>query len=86
MILCNDNTLYTGITTDITRRFAEHQAQNALCAKYLRGRSPLKLVFDEFLGEHSIALKLEYRVKRLSRKNKERLISGQLALHSLINH
>jgi hypothetical protein len=41
MIRCADNSLYTGITIDLDRRFAEHQSQGKKCAKYLKGKSPL---------------------------------------------
>jgi putative endonuclease len=66
--------LYTGITTNVARRFAEHRENSGTGAKYLRGRRPLKLVFQKKLGSRSLALAVESKVKRLSKKRKEDLI------------
>jgi len=74
IIRCADNSLYTGITIDLERRFQEHSAQGPLTAKYLRGRAPLKLVYSTFVGNKSDASKEEYRIKQLSKKAKEALI------------
>ena len=81
LIRCGDNTLYTGISTDVDRRFAQHQGAGNAGSKYLKGRGPLSLVFQENLGSKSLALKMERRVKRMSKARKERLIkvSGYLA-------
>ncbi|WP_370547001.1 GIY-YIG nuclease family protein [Edwardsiella tarda] len=59
--------LYTGITTDIARRLAQHQSGRG--AKALRGKGPLTLVFQAAITAHGEALRVEYRIKRLS-KNK----------------
>jgi len=72
MIRCRGGFLYTGITTDVDRRFAEHQAGKG--AKYLRGKAPLTLVYREWIGSRSAALKRELAVKRLSRAEKEEMI------------
>ncbi len=80
IIRCADDTLYTGIATDVIRRFAEHQSQGRLCARYLRGRAPLELVFTCPASDRSAALQLEYRIKQLSRIDKLALISGQKLL------
>lgn len=61
---------YTGITTDVARRFAEHEAQGPRTARYLRGRAPLKLVYSRPVGDRSAALKAELATKRLSRAAK----------------
>ncbi|KAA9002729.1 GIY-YIG nuclease family protein [Affinibrenneria salicis] len=60
--------LYTGITTDVRRRVAQHQ--NGKGAKALRGKGELKLVFHCLAGNRSQALRLEYRVKQLNRQQK----------------
>jgi putative endonuclease len=73
MVRCRGGCLYTGIATDVERRFAEHQAGQG--AKYLRGKWGLKLVFKKMIGTHSLALKIERRVKRLPKHKKERLVS-----------
>lgn len=75
LIRCRDKTLYCGITTDVSRRFAEHQSQSPKCAKYLRGRSPLTLVYQSQIGSRSQASREELRVKRLTRSQKEQLIA-----------
>lgn len=80
MIRCADDSLYTGITTNVLRRFGEHQAQGKLCARYLRGRAPLQLVFTCPAGDRSSASQLEYRLKQLSRADKLALIRGEKTL------
>jgi putative endonuclease len=67
--------LYTGITTDVPRRLTQHQRGKG--AKALRGKGPLMLVFHCAIGDRSAALKVEYRVKQLSRGQKERLVGDQ---------
>jgi len=59
LIRTADNRLYTGITTDVPRRFRQHQAGKG--AKALRGKGDLQLAFSHEVGEHSLALRLEYR-------------------------
>ncbi|WP_281201755.1 GIY-YIG nuclease family protein [Pseudohongiella acticola] len=80
LVRCSDDSLYTGIATDVSRRFAEHQAQGAKTARYLRGRAPLALVFHCPAGDRSAALKLEYRIKQLPKADKLRLVAGELQL------
>ena len=77
--------LYTGVTTDVQRRFAEHENRDKKNkgAKALRGKGPLKLVFKIVVGNRSDALKLEYKVKKLSRTDKQRLISRTSKLEEL---
>jgi putative endonuclease len=74
LIRCRDNTLYTGISTDVDRRFVEHTGAGNVGSKYLKGRGPLSLVFQMNLGTKSQALKVERRVKRMSKARKEKLI------------
>ncbi|WP_223292962.1 MULTISPECIES: GIY-YIG nuclease family protein [Shewanella] len=76
MIRCNNGHLYTGVTTDIERRFKEHQAGGVKAAKYLRGKGPLSLAYSEDMGNRSEALKREIAVKKLTRKQKLLLISN----------
>ena len=72
VLRCGDGTLYTGITTDVQARFAQHRAGKG--AKYTRGRGPLEVVYTEECEDHSAALKRELAVKALSREEKERMI------------
>jgi predicted GIY-YIG superfamily endonuclease len=72
VLRCGDDTLYTGITTDVQARFAQHQAGKG--AKYTRGRGPLEVVYTEECEDHSAALKRELAVKALSREEKEKML------------
>jgi predicted GIY-YIG superfamily endonuclease len=72
ILRCGDGTLYTGITTDVQARFAQHQAGKG--AKYTRGRGPLEVVYTEECEDHSAALKRELAVKALSREEKEKML------------
>jgi putative endonuclease len=76
--------LYTGITTDVARRFAEHQENRGTAAKYLRGRGPLVLVFQKKLGSRSLAQGVESKVKKLSKARKEELIIANTRIDEII--
>ena len=84
LIRCSDNSLYCGVTTDVSRRFREHQAGKAKSARYLRGRGPLELVFSEPVGARSTALRYEYQLKRKPKTTKEKLITGDLSLKGFL--
>ena len=84
LIRCHDGTLYTGITIDVARRFAEHQGNGDTGAKYLRGRGPLMLVFQKKLGSRSLALSVEGKVKKLSKARKEELIRADTRIDEII--
>lgn len=83
MIRCKDNSLYTGITVDLQRRFQEHQDSNGLGkgAKFLRGKGPLELVYSTSVATHSAALKLEYKIKKMSKAKKEIMIIKNVEIH-----
>ena len=72
ILRCRDNSLYTGITNDVEKRFQAHQSGKG--AKYTRGRGPLELVYREECGDHSAALKREAEIKKLPRERKLALI------------
>ena len=74
IILCNDNTLYTGWTLDLERRMNEHNAPNSP-TKYTRTRQPVKLVYHEEFDNRAKAAQREDQIKRLSRKEKIALIA-----------
>ena len=74
MLRCGDGSLYTGIATDVDRRFSEHDSQGPKCAKYLRGRLPLEVVYQKDIGTRSEASKEELRLKKLSRTEKLKLL------------
>ena len=75
LLRCADNSLYTGITTDIDRRLATHK-NGAGGAKYLQGRGPFELVFAQSVGDRSAASRVEYRIKQLPKIEKERLLKA----------
>ena len=75
MLKCNDDTLYTGIATDVQRRLIEHNA-SAKGAKYTRVRRPVILVHTEEFEDRSSACKREYAIKKLNREEKLRLINA----------
>ncbi|MFV0597849.1 GIY-YIG nuclease family protein [Shewanella sp.] len=80
LIRCANGHLYTGITTDVARRFNEHQSSSPKAAKYLRGKGPLTLMYQEVVGSHGDALRREIAVKKLSRSQKLAMIEfGMLA-------
>ena len=72
ILQCSDGTLYTGITNDLERRLAAHNAGTA--AKYTRGRGPMELVFVVSCADKSAALKCEMEIKGLARAEKLELI------------
>ncbi len=75
MIRTKNGELYTGITQDVERRFTEHTAGGKKGAKYLRGRGPLKLVFQKKIGTRSEASKAEAAVKKMSKEEKEEMVN-----------
>lgn len=75
MLRCGDDSLYTGWTNDLEKRLAAHRSGKG--AKYTRGRGPVTLVYLEELPDKSSAMKREAAIKKLSRPQKEALITKQ---------
>lgn len=75
---CADGTLYTGITNDLDNRLKAHN--RGLGAKYTRGRGPVILRFTAKCADHSAALVVEYKIKRLSREAKQKLCDNYCAM------
>ena len=73
MLRCTDGSLYTGITTDVKRRFAEHQAGGAAGAKYTKTHPPKEIAAVWQAENRSVASKLEWRMKHLTKQQKEAL-------------
>lgn len=71
---CSDESLYTGYTTDVSRRVQEHNAGEG--AKYTRGRTPVEVVYTESFQSQSMAMQREYEIKQLSRAQKEELVEN----------
>jgi putative endonuclease len=74
IILCSDDSLYTGITTDLQRRFDQHVAGQG--AKYLRGRRPIEVMYREGGHTRSSASRREREIKGLDRSGKLALIAS----------
>lgn len=74
MLRCKDNSIYTGITTDLNRRMNEHFNKLDVAAKYTRSHSAIKLEIAWESENKSLASKLEYHIKHLNKLNKENLI------------
>lgn len=72
IVRCADGTLYTGVTTDLSRRTRQHNDGTA--ARYTRSRRPVKLVHQERQPSQSLALQREAAIKRLTRRQKLALI------------
>lgn len=68
--------LYAGIATDVRRRYQEHASGSPKAAKFLRAQPPKELVFKRRIGSRSLALKVEYRFKRLSKRDKEAIVGA----------
>ena len=74
VVRCGDDTLYTGITTDLARRLNEHNTSKR-GAKYTKTRRPINLVYYELYQSRSNAQKAEYKFKQLTREQKEKKIA-----------
>ena len=74
MLRCKDNSIYTGYTDYLEKRMLAHFSQNKQAAKYTKSHEPLKLEIAWQTKEKSNACKLEYQIKRLTKKEKEELI------------
>lgn len=84
LVRMNSGDLYTGIATDVARRFQEHQSDSGKGAKCLRGKGPLELAFELEIGTRSLASKAEYALKRWSKHRKEELLESQFELQDLL--
>lgn len=74
MLRCEDNSIYTGITDNLARRMTDHFGQGCRCAKYTKGRRAVRLEAAWKSADRSLASKFEYRIKRLSKAQKEYII------------
>jgi putative endonuclease len=83
ILRCADNTLYTGITNDLEKRLAAHNAGTA--SKYTRPRGPVKLVFVEDCADRSAASKRELEIKKLSRSGKLAMIESARQQRNQLN-
>ncbi len=75
IVFCRDTSLYTGITKNLEKRLAAHNAGTG--AKYTRSRGPVSLVYHEEFSSRSAAARREYEIKQLSPGDKRRLAGGR---------
>ncbi len=74
IVICNDDTLYTGIAKDVEKRVFDHNTSN-IWAKYTKSRRPVSLVWYKKVVDRQTAAKLEYTIKKMWREKKEHLIT-----------
>lgn len=79
ILRCSDNTLYTGVTTDLDRRLHQHN-HDGKGAKYTRARRPVELVYQERAVNRSAAQQREYHIRRMSAAQKRDLIRSTPSL------
>ena len=84
IVRTRDGALYTGVTTDVARRLAEHRAARGRGARYLRGRGPLEIVYRRRLGGRGLALRVEARLKRRPRADKEAIVAARPSRRALL--
>ena len=77
ILFCADKTMYTGITTDLERRVAEHNS-SPKGAKYTKGRRPVKVIYTAKLPDKSSALREEIRIKKMTRKEKLEMVKPEI--------
>jgi len=83
MLRCADNSLYTGVTTDISRRVDEHNSNNSV-TKYTRIRQPVSVVYFERAESRSEACKREAQLKKLTKKDKESLVMNMSLAEKIV--
>lgn len=83
MIRTRIGTLYTGVTTDVERRFKEHSEAGKKGARYLKGKGPLTLVWQSQARDKRHAMQLEYRIKQLPKTSKHDLVQARISLQNV---
>ena len=82
IVECADQTLYTGITTEVERRVEEHNS-SSLGARYTRSRRPVELVYVRQFEDKASASTEEYRIKKLSRQEKMEMVSSTVSISNI---
>lgn len=77
MLRCEDNSLYTGMTNNLEKRLNEHMTKDKNGAKYTKSHNVIKLESAWKCKDKSLACKLEYHIKKLTKLQKEKLVSGE---------
>lgn len=84
LVRCDDGSVYTGVSTDVARRFREHQRGGARAARYLKSRRAVEVIFTACVGDRSAALIAETAIKRLAKPQKEALVAGTATLDDVL--
>ncbi len=84
MLRCKDNSLYTGITTDLQRRLKEHKEKGEKTAKYTLTHNAIKMEIAWKCENRVLASKLEFQLKKLTKKQKEELIKNSQLLNKFL--
>jgi predicted GIY-YIG superfamily endonuclease len=82
IVRCNDDSLYTGVTTDVVRRVDQHNSGRG--AKYTRSRRPVRGVWEAMADSRSTAQKIESSIKKLSKEEKEKLVVNGVGCMGLL--
>jgi putative endonuclease len=82
ILRCDGRLLYTGVTTSVERRILQHRGELPGGARFTRGRE-LSLAYSVEVGSKSLACRLEYWIKKLSRRDKERIVAESMAIVEL---
>lgn len=85
ILRCSNGALYTGVTTDVGRRVAEHDSKGRRSARFTRAFAPVELVYSCCMGAKSPALRAEYRIKRLTRREKALVVAENFSRSKLLN-
>ncbi len=85
MLRCGNAALYTGVTTDVPRRVGEHRGRGRFGARYTRAFAPVELVYSCWVGERTLACRVEYRLKRLPRHKKVTVVSKNFSTAQLLD-
>ena len=86
ILRCSNGSFYTGVTTDVQRRLAEHADGGRQSARYTRAFAPVELVYSSRLGGKRMAYQVEYRIKRLSRREKAMVVANNFSKKALLSY
>lgn len=86
ILRCKDNSLYTGITTDLERRLKEHKQKGEKTAKYTMTHSAIKMEMAWESENRVLASKLEFHIKKLKKQQKENLIKNSELLEKFLGY
>ena len=85
ILRCGNGALYTGVTTDVKRRVAEHHSKGRRSARFTRAFAPVELVYSCCMGAKSPAYRVEYRIKRLPRSKKALVVAENFSKPKLLD-